>query len=82
LGNEPLTRHGGLLTGPFIVDVMTEREAEIRVKDRIIPIRLDYGSWQWHCAAELAEADFPIPVHAEGKRYLLYSDGTFREVEK
>ena len=61
---------------------MTEREAEIRVKDRIIPVRLDYENWQWHCSAEIAEADFPILAQVEGKRYLLYSDATFGEVEK
>ena len=69
---------GGPPTLQFIADVITDHETEIR----IIPVRLDYENWQWHCSAEIAAADFPIPAPEEGKRYLLYSDGTFGEVEK
>jgi len=44
--------------------------------------RLDWKHRRWHSLEELEEADFPLVTDVEGKRYELYSDGTFAEVEK
>jgi hypothetical protein len=44
--------------------------------------RLDWANRQWHSLEEPAEADFPLVTVVDGKRYELYSDGTFDEVER
>jgi hypothetical protein len=36
----------------------------------------------WHSSEEQREADFPLITFIEGKRFELYSDGMFAEVEK
>ena len=55
---------------------------QITVGDRNIVFRLDWNHWRWHSFEQLEEADFPLIAFVEGKRYELYSDGTFDEVEK
>lgn len=55
---------------------------QIAVDGRLISFRLDPAHWRWHSLAEQQESDFPLIVFANGKRYELYSDGTFAEVEK
>ena len=49
---------------------------------RNIMFRLDWKHRRWHSLEEPEEADFPLVTDVEGKRYELYSDGTFDEVEK
>jgi len=46
-----------------------------------IEVELDFESWHWSSVAHPAEGEFPIVVHADAKRYELYSDKTFAEVE-
>jgi hypothetical protein len=55
---------------------------QIQVEGRMIPFRLDLKHWRWHCLEEPQEADFPLITIADGKRYELYSDGTFAKAEK
>jgi hypothetical protein len=46
---------------------------------------LDRNSRRWtsvESATPLAEGEFPLIASAGGKRYELYSDGTFAEVER
>jgi hypothetical protein len=54
----------------------------IDVEGQSVPFRLDFKNWRWHSLEELEEGAFPLVTAAEGKRYELYSDGTFAEVEK
>jgi len=54
----------------------------IEVGGRVVPFSLDYENWRWHSSDEQPEADFPLITIIENKRYELYSDGTFAEVEK
>ena len=56
--------------------------AQIEVDSRIIPFRLDQANWHWHSFEDQKEGDFPLITIVGGKRYELYSDGTFAEVEK
>jgi hypothetical protein len=57
-------------------------EIEIRVRDRTFRLTPAWADWRWNSENELPEADFPLILHLEGKRYQFYSDGTFAEVEK
>jgi hypothetical protein len=56
--------------------------AEIDVDGRIIPFRLDPTNRRWHSLVQQHESDFPLVTVQGGKRYELYSDGTYAEVEK
>jgi hypothetical protein len=42
---------------------------------------LDFDDHTWRSDATLAEGEFPLVVEVSGKRYELYSDGTFGEEE-
>lgn len=55
---------------------------QITVGGRNIMFRLDWKYWRWHSLDAPQEADFPLITVVDGKRYELYSDGTFAEVEK
>jgi hypothetical protein len=55
---------------------------EISVGAQKIPFRLDENHRRWHSLEELEEADFPLVATVAGKRYELYSDGSYAEVEK
>jgi hypothetical protein len=55
---------------------------QITVGNRNIMFRLDWNHRRWHSLEEPEEADFPLTTIVDGKRYELYSDGTFDEVEK
>jgi hypothetical protein len=55
---------------------------KIDVDGETIPFRLDWPHDRWHSLEELEEGDFPLITVVDGKRYELYSDGTFAEVEK
>jgi hypothetical protein len=56
--------------------------AQIDVDGRIIPFRLDPAHQRWHSLVQQQESDFPLVTVLDGKRYELYSDGTYAEVEK
>jgi hypothetical protein len=55
---------------------------QITVEGRKIMFRLDWKQRRWHSLDAPQEADFPLITLVDGKRYELYSDGTFDEVEK
>jgi len=44
-------------------------------------INLDHEKNTWTPETDLVEGEFPLITSTEGKRYELYSDGTFAEVE-
>ncbi len=52
------------------------------VEGQTVPFRLDWPNWRWHSLEELEEGAFPLVTVVQGKRYELYSDGAFAEVEK
>ena len=54
---------------------------QITVGERNITFRLDWKHWRWQAIDEPQEADFPLTAVSDGKRYELYSDGSFAEVE-
>jgi hypothetical protein len=55
---------------------------EARSGSVILKARLDFESGHWSTAGETPpEGEFPFVVHVGGKRYELYSDETFAEVE-
>ncbi len=54
----------------------------IKVEGRNIMLSLYWKHWRWHSLDAPQEADFPLKTVVDGKRYELYSDGTFAEVEK
>jgi hypothetical protein len=45
------------------------------------PIDLDFENGTWQSGPELEEAEFPLFTEVSGKRYQVYSDGTFSEEE-
>ena len=55
---------------------------QIEVEGRSVPFRLVPEHGRWHSMEEHKESEFPLITEVEGKRYELYSDGTFAEVEK
>jgi hypothetical protein len=57
------------------------KTVDVRAGDVALSADLDFDSWRWTSATGEPEGDFPLAVHVEGKRYELYSDGTFAEVE-
>jgi hypothetical protein len=46
-----------------------------------LPFELDFGIHRWSTAKAPPEGYFPLTADLDGKRYELYSDGTFAEVE-
>jgi len=57
-------------------------EIEIEAEGRSISFALDWARWRWRSSEEQKESDFPLITVVDGKRYELYSDETFAEVEK
>ena len=57
-------------------------EIEIEAEGLSIPFELDWERWRWRSSEEQEESDFPLVTVVDGKRYELYSDETFAEVEK
>jgi hypothetical protein len=55
-------------------------EIEIEAEGR--RFSLDRSRWRWRSLEEETESDFPLITVVDGKRYELYSDETFAEVEK
>jgi hypothetical protein len=54
----------------------------IEIGGRTIQFRFVPEHGRWHSLDEPQESDFPLIAVVDGKRYELYSDGTFAEVEK
>jgi hypothetical protein len=61
---------------------MTEDKIEIRIADQTAHFTLHWDSSQWDSPDDITQADFPLIAHSAGRRYELYSDGTFSQVEK
>jgi hypothetical protein len=61
---------------------MTEDKIEISIADKTAHFTLHWDSKQWDSSDDITEAEFPLVTHLAGRRYELYSDGTFSEVEK
>ncbi|HEV3090045.1 MAG TPA: hypothetical protein VGX91_01230 [Candidatus Cybelea sp.] len=55
--------------------------ASITVDGEPVPLELDFENHRWSSKRELPESYFPLVATIEGKRYELYSDATFAEVE-
>lgn len=57
----------------------------VAVAGRSLEFSIDANTGKWTpgdtSANAVEEAEFPLIGYAEGKRYELYSDGTFAEVE-
>jgi hypothetical protein len=56
-------------------------DVQIETSRGVEAFAMDEPLGLWHCARTLPEADFPLIGVVNGKRYMLYSDGTFAEVE-
>jgi hypothetical protein len=54
----------------------------ILVEGRNIAFTLNSQSWRWHAPTELKDGNFPLFTEMMGKRFELYADGTFAEVER
>jgi len=54
--------------------------ATISVDGKEVPFDLDFDKWRW-TGPDLPEGYFPLVAEVGEKRYELYSDGTFAEVE-
>lgn len=61
---------------------MTKDTIEIKIEDRSAHFTLHWDSSQWDSPDDITQAGFPLIAHLGGRRYELYSDGTFSEVEK
>ena len=52
------------------------------VGGRPVVFRLDWKQSRWHALESLDEGVFPLIAVVDERRYELYSDGSFAEVEK
>ena len=87
MGNEkfrfvPISLHIRAASASSALSKDTGMTIQITLGVRNIMFRLDWKNRRWHSLEEPEEADFPLIAVVEGKRYELYSDGTFDEVEK
>ena len=57
-------------------------EIEIEIEGRNETFTLDWESQRWQSLTKREESEFPLIAVVDSKRYELYSDGTFAEVEK
>jgi hypothetical protein len=55
---------------------------QIEIEGRNALFTLDWAGWRWQSSEAQKESNFPLIAVLDGKRYELYSDGTFAEVEK
>ena len=60
----------------------SKMNASITVRGRVVEFTMDEATRRWSALHEQQEGDFPLIVVRNGKRYELYSDGTFAEVER
>jgi hypothetical protein len=61
---------------------MTAHSVEIRIAVKTARFTLHWDSAQWDSPDDVTLADFPLIADLAGRRYELYSDGSFSEVEK
>jgi hypothetical protein len=61
----------------MLVTLQTEVEAE----DEDLQVVLDFAALHWTTERTLPERVFPLLADVDRKRYELYADGTFAEVE-
>jgi hypothetical protein len=54
---------------------------QIDVNGHRVPFTLNWDAHQWQSAKRLQEGEFPLVTVVDARRYELYSDGTFAEVE-
>ena len=57
-------------------------QMQITVEGRTAPFTLDWQTLRWESLERQKESDFPLIAMIDGKRYELYSSGTFAEVER
>ncbi len=57
-------------------------DVQIELGRQVFMFAMDEQTSRWRCAREIPEGDFPLIHVVNGKRYELYSDGTFGEVER
>ncbi len=57
-------------------------QIEVEVEGQKTPFTLDWEEWRWQSLKEQQESEFPVITVIDGKRYELYSDNTFAEVER
>jgi hypothetical protein len=55
---------------------------QIIVDGRNAPFTLNFETWRWQSKTDQKESNFPLIADVTGKRYELYSDETFAEVER
>ncbi len=55
---------------------------QIEIDDEEFPVELDFESGRWAAEEHFEEADFPFVAETGGKRYELFSNGTFAEEEE
>ena len=58
-----------------------KQSVDVRSGEVEFEAELDFDTSTWSAEQAQPEAEFPVPIHLAGKRYELYSDGTFAEVE-
>jgi hypothetical protein len=46
-----------------------------------VSFALDFVKWRWSTPSTVPEGEFPLTADIDAKRYELYSDATFGEVE-
>jgi hypothetical protein len=55
--------------------------AQVQRDGQEYPIVMDFDKSTWDAERSFDEGDFPFIVETQGKRFEIYSDGTFAEEE-
>jgi hypothetical protein len=55
---------------------------QVELDDGEFPVELDFDSGRWSAEEQFDEGDFPFVAETGGKRYELFSNGTFAEEEE
>jgi len=55
--------------------------AQVQLDGQEYPIVMDFETSTWKTERSFDEGDFPFIVATQGKRFEIYSDGTFAEEE-
>ncbi|HEY2554976.1 MAG TPA: hypothetical protein VGI15_06985, partial [Candidatus Cybelea sp.] len=66
----------------LVEDLATKVPVEIKVDGSMLPFELDFDAHRWSGPQALPEGYFPFAAEVHGKRYELYSDRSFAEVER
>jgi hypothetical protein len=56
-------------------------QTQVETRDEDLQVVLDFAALHWVAERTLPERVFPLLADVDRKRYALYSDGTFAEVE-